>query len=965
MRSPNESVAQDSAYTVLIVTNHCTDQDFYRRCLLTDTTCRYVVLFSEAAFAISICQKQAIDSILVDYTSTTTSDLDILQSLQSLVWEGHPPIVIVASWNNKSASPDVAVRCAVQAIKLGAEDYLLKQSLTPDQLQLAIQSAIENRKLQHTQNQTEIQHTNRDLTHRIAELQTLIELAPVGIAIAFEPSCTQMQCNAYLRQWLGVESGRNISKSAPASEQPAFKVFQNGHEIPPEELPMQMAARLGIDVRDTEIEIRLPDGTTRQLLSYATPLRDEQNQVRGVVGAFLDITERNCMEAELRDREATIRRQFVELEGIYATAPVGLCFQDTNLRYLRINERLAEINGIPASEHLGRTLHEILPELANTIEPLHRHVIDTGKPILDVEIHGKTKAQLNVGRDWIASYYPLKDADGTVLGVNVVVQDITDLKQAQTEREQLLRLLEMERRFLEQILQQLPAGVAIADVPSGKLLFHNDEAIRLLRHPMLTTGTYEGYTHYGALHADGQSYRPEEYPIARSVVQGEVVKAEEMTYRRGDGTKTIFSVSAAPIVDSSGNRIAAVSTFEDISERKQIEADRAQLLAAAEVANRSKDDFVAMVAHELRSPMNSIVGWAKLLQSRHFDASTTQKALDTIVRNTQTQLQLVEDLLDVSRIVHGTLQLTMAPVNLAEIIEAAIETVRPTATAKKLRLKVQLHNVALITGDSHRLQQVVLNLLTNAIKFTFEGGQIDVQLAQTISETRQLVAQLTIRDTGKGISPEFLPHIFERFRQDQHNTTVKQGLGLGLAIVKHLVEMHQGDITAESAGEGQGATFIVRLPILKHATTGELTPPTLPHSIHPSQQPLKDVRVLLVDDEPDILTLATFSLKEYGAVIQTATNVHDALEQILTFQPNILVSDIAMPEQDGYELLERMRSLYPDRQIPAIALTAYAGEARRTTSLQAGFQQHLTKPVEPEQMVKAILYAMSSGGCLV
>ncbi len=943
IRSASETTMSPSPYTVLIVDDVSANRERYRRCLLADSDYDYTILEADAATtALTMCQHCQIDSILVSDALLDAAELEFMPTLQAKLDGIHPPIVIVTSYLDPVVPAEVAVQHAVQYMKQGAKDYLIKP--LPDQLQLAMRRAIRTKRnceeLPSIQQEEQlfIQQLNQDLANRVAELQTLIDITPVGIAIASDQSCNPMQSNAYIRQLLGISPNHNISKSAPSEEQPAYRVFQNGQEVPAEDLPMQVAARLGIDVRDTEIEIRLPDGTARQLLSYASPLRSDQNEIRGAIGAFLDITERKQIEAELRDREeqlqlfikhvpaevamfdremryimasdrwlanykldnqdiegcshyeifpdlpdrwkavhrrclagaiescaedlffhtdgsadwvrwevhpwrtntneiggiilfsevitdrkqaeerlrereATIQRQFAELESIYATAPVGLGFQDTDLRFLRINDRLAAINGIPASEHLGRTLRDVLPALADAIEPLHLQVIQTGEPILNVEIHGNTKAEAEVEQDWIVSYYPLKNVEGLVLGVNIVVQDITELKQAQSEREQLLHQLEIERSFLEQTLQQMPSGVAIAEVPSGKLLFHNDEAIQLLRHPMKTSGTYAGYAQYGALHASGQPFQAEEYPIARSLLFGEVVKAEEMLYRRGDGTETIFSVNAAPIVDQAGQRIAAVSTFEDISERKRIETERIQLLAEAQVAraeaeaaNRSKDEFVAVVAHELRSPLNAIWGWAKQLQTRQLDAKTTNKALETIVRNTEAQVQLVEDLLDISRIAHGTLQLITAPVNLMRVIETALETVRPTAEAKQLQIEVQIQDVAPVWGDFNRLLQVVLNLLTNAIKFTPAGGRVWVALNQTGAQ-----AQIQVNDTGKGICPKFLPHVFERFRQEQ--TTTQHGLGLGLAIVKHLVERHEGTVRVESQGLGRGTTFTVMLPL--------------------------------------------------------------------------------------------------------------------------------------------------------
>ncbi|HEY9736646.1 MAG TPA: PAS domain-containing protein, partial [Trichocoleus sp.] len=732
MHSAEKAVStQPLCYTVLIAGAVSTRRELYRHSLLTDSGDRYTLLTAEsAAAALEICQHNQIDVLLIGDQLSDTSGLAFLQGLQAS--GAHPPVVMVAD--------DPHLATAVEAMKLGAKDYLVGPTLTSQQLQSAVQSAIasqpnasgckqapsaESAQSQHWEDA--LQERNWELENRVAELQALIDIIPMGIAIATDPACTQMRCNTYIQQLLGVAPESNISKSAPADEQPTYRVFQSGQEIRAEDLPMQQAARLGVDVRDTEIEVVLSDGTTRQILAYATPLRNQQSEIRGAVGAFLDITTRKQAEAQLqqslenitqaeitlREQEAIIRQQLVELEGIYATAPVGLCFQDVNLRYVRINDRLAEINGVPAADHLGQTLHEVLPDLADTIEPIHRRVIETGEPILNVEIRGTTRANPDVEHDWIASYYPLKEANGRALGVNVVVQDVTAAKQALAEREQLLRQIEIERSFLEQTLQQMPLGVAIAAAPTGGLLFHNDEAVRLLRHPIHAANADSEYAYCGGRYANGQPYAREDYPITRSALTGEVVKAEEMLYQRGDGTHTIFSVNAAPIVDQAEQRIAAVCTFEDISRRKQLEQEREQLLAQAqtaqaeaEAANSSKDEFVSLVAHELRSPLTAIVGWINLLQTRSLDPATTKRALETIARNTHAQAKIIEDLLDISRVVRGTLHLAQIPINLADVVEAAIATIHPTADAKELQLDVQIHTPARVLGDFNRLQQV-------------------------------------------------------------------------------------------------------------------------------------------------------------------------------------------------------------------------------------------------------------------
>jgi PAS domain S-box-containing protein len=400
----------------------------------------------------------------------------------------------------------------------------------------------------------------------------------------------------------------------------------------------------------------------------------------------------------------------------------------------------------------------------------------------------------------------------------------------------------------------------------------------------------------------------------------------------------------------------AIIAAMDIIDRKQAELERDQLLAEAqaaraeaEAASRSKDEFVAIVAHELRSPLNSVAGWAKLLQIRKFDEEKTAKALDTIWRNTQTQIQLVEDLLDISRMIKGNLQLTIAPVNLAAVAEAAVNLVSPQAQAKQIQIDLQLDRTARVSGDFNRLQQVMVNLLTNAIKFTPEQGRIEVQV-----ESLEAQVQLSVSDTGKGISPEFLHQIFERFQQGQKNTGSKDGLGLGLAIVKNLVELHHGTITVESEGVGKGATFTIQLPSLN-------TPAVQPEPMPIAQRinPLARVRILVADDEPDMLSLIVFVLEETGAEVRAVQSGSAALECLEEFQPDILISDISMPEGDGYELIRQVRSR--SKNLPAIALTAYASATHEERSLQAGFQQHFTKPFESESLITAIINLIDLG----
>jgi PAS domain S-box-containing protein len=391
----------------------------------------------------------------------------------------------------------------------------------------------------------------------------------------------------------------------------------------------------------------------------------------------------------------------------------------------------------------------------------------------------------------------------------------------------------------------------------------------------------------------------------------------------------------------------------DISERKQAEVEREELLTReqtareqAEQANRIKDEFLAVLSHELRSPLNPILGWSRLLQNGTLDPAKTKQALATIERNAKLQSELIEDLLDVSRILQGKLSLNIAPVNLTTTIKSALETVRLSAEAKSIQVKVNLAKVELIAGDVTRLQQVVWNLLSNAVKFTPAGGLIEVQLEQINHH-----AQITVRDTGKGISADFLPYVFDYFRQADGATTRQfGGLGLGLAIVRHLVELHGGTVRVESLGEGQGATFVVQLPFMKTLKTVQ------DEQSFEQALDLTGINILVVDDEPDTRELVAFVLEQQGAKVTAVSSAHEALLILPQTKPDVLVSDIGMPDMDGYMLIQQVRMLTPDQggQIPAIALTAYAGDTNQQQVIAAGFQKHISKPIEPEALVQAI-----------
>ena len=377
-----------------------------------------------------------------------------------------------------------------------------------------------------------------------------------------------------------------------------------------------------------------------------------------------------------------------------------------------------------------------------------------------------------------------------------------------------------------------------------------------------------------------------------------------------------------------------------------------EALAAAEEASRLKDEFLAVVSHELRTPLNAILGWARMLRAGTLAQDDVPRALETIERNAQAQAQLIEDLLDVSRIVSGKLRLDMRPVDVREVIEEALDTVRPTADARGVSLTTAIGNVGPVSGDAQRLQQVVWNLLSNSIKFTPRGGTVNVRAEQVGSMVR-----LVVSDTGQGIDAEFLPYVFDRFRQAAVSGQMRRkGLGLGLAIVRHLVEAHAGTIEAASDGTGQGATFTVEVPVM----VGRTVLSTEPAHGYPSgletTLSLTGMRVLVVDDDADAREMLSIALRQYRADVTLAASVDEAMAAVSRECPDVLVSDIEMPEATGYDLIRRLRQSEDPalRRLPAVALTAYARTEDRVKALIAGFQSHVPKPVEPAELVTVI-----------
>ncbi|MEG4317554.1 MULTISPECIES: response regulator [unclassified Microcoleus] len=425
-----------------------------------------------------------------------------------------------------------------------------------------------------------------------------------------------------------------------------------------------------------------------------------------------------------------------------------------------------------------------------------------------------------------------------------------------------------------------------------------------------------------------------------------------------DETVRWINVQSSPMFSDLGKLIGHVGTVRDVTERKQAESERGRLIREqvarqeAERANQMKDEFLAILSHELRTPLNAILGWSRLLMSKKFDQKTIDKALETIERNAKSQAQLIEDILDVSRILRGKLSLNLHPIQLEYVIEMAIDSLRPLAEAKSIVIKWECSpNVGRVVGDIDRLQQVVWNLLSNAIKFTDEEGKVEVRLELVGDEI-----QIQIIDSGIGIDPDFLPYVFDRFRQADSTTTRSYGgLGLGLAIVRHLVEQHGGKVRAENNTD-KGAKFTVSLPVAEDNGQGAVDDYSQLNDAKEALPSLANLQLLVVDDDDDTREFLIALLEQEGAVVRSASSVAGALAALESSWPDVLLSDIGMPEADGYELIARVREMEVHRggKMPAIALTAYVRESDRRQALEAGFQMHLSKPVEVAQLIAGI-----------
>jgi PAS domain S-box-containing protein len=600
--------------------------------------------------------------------------------------------------------------------------------------------------------------------------------------------------------------------------------------------------------------------------------------------------------------------------------------------------------GYSAAEAIGQHGRLLIPlELQGEEDNVLAHIV-RGKSLE----HYETVRQTKDGRklDISLTVSPISDGRGRIVGATKIARDVTLRKRAYEQRERLASIIDSSD---DAIVSKTLEGVITSWNRGAEQMFGYSAAEAIGQHIKLIIPP--------ELHA-------EEDDVLAHLRRGEKIDHYETVRQTKDGRKLDISLTVSPIKDAQGRIIGASKVARDITLRKRVEEERERLMAreeaarrTAEEANRLKDDFLATVSHELRNPLNSIVGWAGLLRSGKLDEKTVARAVDAILRGAQAQDQIISDLLDVARIVNGRLRLDVRPVQLIEVLESAIDAVRPAAEGKQIHLQALLDPAASpLAGDPDRLRQVFWNLLSNAVKFTSKNGRI-----QIVSQRTNSHIEIVVSDNGIGIEPELLPYVFDRFRQGDSGTNRQSsGLGLGLSIVRNLVELHGGSVRVESKGPGQGASFTVSLPTLialsasheeerVHPTAEELAPAEAGLS-------LANLRVLVVDDEAGAREVASTILAHAQAEVRKAESASEALQIMDQWQPDVLVADIGMPEIDGYEFIRRVRSrsLQSGGAIPAVALTAYARTQDRMRVLSAGYQMHVPKPIQPAELVTVV-----------
>ncbi|MEG5050724.1 MULTISPECIES: PAS domain S-box protein [unclassified Microcoleus] len=885
-------------------------------------------------------EKQRFDIILADYMLPCFNGIAALE-IAHTTCPGVPFIFVSATLGEE---------VAIETLKSGATDYVLKRRLI--RLVPSIERALREVQERNERKQAEAQQQESEARFRI-----MADTAPVMIWM----SDTDQLGDYFNKVWLEF-TGRTLAQEMGTGW------MENLH---PDDLPecldiYQKAFDAGSEYR-LECRLRRYDGEYRWVLGTGVPRYRPDRTFAGYIGSYIDISDRKQAEQERAaalSREQAARLQAEEtakalqsanyrITNILESITDAFIAVDLNWNYTYVNQKAQELLGKSQAELIGKNVWEIFPWAVD----LQCYKMAAKALAENVTVEYEEFVQL--WNKWLkVRFYPSDS------GLSAYIQDVSDRKQAEAAfkaSEEKLRML-VEANLI---------GIMFGDV-NGRIMEANDEFLRIV-----------GYTReqlqrgeLNWIESTPAEYRSlDEKGIAEAQETGVCTPYEKEFWRR-DGSRIPVLIGYVLLAQK---RQESVAFILDLTVGKQLERelhDRAEELARA---NRIKDEFLGTLSHELRTPLNAMLGWAQLLRNRKFDEKTTVRALETIDRNTRSLATLIDDLLDVSQIITGKLSLNLRWVDVISTVEAAIKTLAPAIGAKNIEIVTDFDpTVGRICGDAGRLQQVAWNLLSNAIKFTPDGGQVRVAVRKVegtmareesacCKNLSPACVEIEVSDTGQGISQEFLPHVFERFSQaDSSIRRSYNGLGLGLALVRHCVEMHGGTVQAASAGKGQGASFLVRLPIKQPrgdggfsvSGSGEFgapqsqTPAAVKESFVSSN--LSGVRVLVVDIDADSLDFTCTVLEDCGALVETARSGIEALEAIERLNPDVLAIDIEMQAPDGEALLQQVRSLLVDREIPALAFTAVGRVQERIRALQQGFQIYVPKPIEPAELVAVV-----------
>ena len=735
----------------------------------------------------------------------------------------------------------------------------------------------------------------------------------------------------------------------------AEAVGRSSHELLKTRFPESLAAieqQLDyVGVWMGELEHQTRDGRTLRVLSRWQ--RGRPGPEQEILESNTDITRQRSTDEPLQSSERRCTDAQAQLASIAAASSDAIVGKDLQGRITCWNTGAERIFGYREAEVMGKSIYLIIPPDLHHEEQAIMSRIRRGEATETYETTRRRKDGTLVPVS--VSVSPVKDAQGVVIGGSKIARDITRRKRVQEE------LRDSEARYRESFDS---AAVGIAHVGLDGRWLHFNEAVCAITgysHEALRRLTFIDITH--------PEDREPSQAHADRLLSGEIKSYSlQKRYVRPDGTLVWVHITVSLSRDAADHPAHFIAVIQDISERKAFEEriqnllyEREQLLEAersaraeAEVANHLKDEFLATLSHELRTPLSNVLTWSRLLQQKYPNAEEVlQRGLNVIVENAGMQAQMITELLDMSRIASGKLQLDRKLIDLNELVDAAVLSQRPAAEAKGLTLTVhKVSGSVPISADATRLQQVIWNLLSNAIKFTPAGGKIQASI-----RCEGPWATLKIVDTGVGISAAFLPHVFDRFRQAEATTTRRfGGLGLGLAIVKQLVQLHGGNVQARSSGEGTGATFTVRLPLGRAAADmAGGYPGNPPATMQLSPEAIAGLRILAVDDEPATLDVLTRVLTEYGARVTPVSSAAQALETLqCTREFDILLSDLGMPEMDGFALLRTVRTHFPPEELPAVAVTAFSRAEDRMRAEDAGFQGYINKPYDIVELIKLV-----------